>query len=210
MVRTRSGLGGAGTSRPLPVQPVASVVVGVHLEVPESVVDVGVANEEVEPDPRAALVEDIIGDGDHLYAVDVTLDEIADDARRHDITVLDPVLRAGELGQRGEVPDLPVPPYDLRVAIFGFQAPEEHLVPSAAVWRARAPQPYPDFLEVLIGGVPAEHLRLRVLVPAPRTSEHGGRVGAASLRGGSPGSGRVNVALLPPPVGPRQCGPRAI
>src|SRR5258708_16801933 len=168
MVRTRSGLGGAGTSRPLPVRSVASVVVGIHLEVPESVVDVGVANEEVEPDPRAALVQDIIGGGDYLYAVDVTFDEIADDARCHDITVLDPVLRAGELGQRGEVPDLPVPPHDLRVAILGFQAPEEHLVPGAAVWRDRAAQAYLDFLEVLIGGVPAEHLRVRVLVPAPK------------------------------------------
>src|SRR5260370_24916527 len=183
MVRTRSGLGDAATSRaPVRAQPVGSVVVGVHLEVPESVVDVGVANEEVEPDPRAALAEDMIGGGDHLYAVDVTLDEIADDARRHDITVLDPVLRAGELEQRGEVPDLPVPSHDLRVAIFGFQAPEEHLVPSAAVWRDRAAQAYLDFLEVLIGGVPAEHLSVRELVPAPRTSEHGGRSGLVSLR----------------------------
>src|SRR5258707_2827138 len=168
-------------------QPVGSVVVGVHLEVLESVVDVGVANEEVEPDPRAALVEDIIGSGDHLYAVDVTLDEISDDARRHDITVLDPVLRAGELGQRGEVPDLPVPPHDLRVANFGFQAPEEHLVPGAAVWRDRAAQAYLDFLEVLIGGVPAEHLRVRVLVPAPMTSEHGGRIVVVSFSGCSTG-----------------------
>src|SRR5215831_16773461 len=139
--------------------PARSVVVAIHLEVRETVVDVGVANEEVEADPRSALAEDVIGSGDHLHAVDVALDDVADDARLDDVAVLDAILRAGELGQRGEVPDLPVPPHDLRVAVGGLQAPEEHLVPGAAVWLHRAAQAYLDLLEVLVGRVPAEHLR---------------------------------------------------
>src|SRR4249919_3870067 len=117
-----------------------SAVVGVHLEGPEPVVHVGIADEEVEPDPRAALAEDVVGGGDHFHAVDVALDDVAGDARLDDVAVLDPVLRAGELGQRGEVPDLPVPPDDLRVAFLGLQAAEEHLVPAAAVRLHRAAQ----------------------------------------------------------------------
>src|SRR5215469_1983141 len=66
-----------------------SVVVAVHLEVRETVVDVGVTDEEVKPDPRAALAEDVIGSGDHLHAVDVALDDVADNTRLNDVAVLD-------------------------------------------------------------------------------------------------------------------------
>src|SRR6185312_3396169 len=176
--------------------PGCSAVVGVDLEVPEAVVDVGVADEEVEPDPRAALAEDVIDSGDFLHAVDVAPDDVAGDARLDHVAVLDPVLRTGELGQGREVANLPVPPHDLRVAVLGLEAPEEYLVPRAPVRGDRAAQPYLDLLEVLIGRVPAEYRRSRVLVPAPPAGQHGRGVVVVSLRAGRPARHGVQVSLF--------------
>ena len=131
-------------------------------------VDVGVADEEIEADPGAARVEGVVGSGDHFHAVDESPDVAAGDDRLHDVTVADPVLRADKLPQRREIPDFAVPPHDLGVGVLGLQASPEDLVSGAAVRRQGAAQAYLDFLEILLRRVLAEHGRGDVLARAPR------------------------------------------
>ena len=70
-------------------------------------VDVGVADEEVEADSGTARTEHVVGGGDHFHAVNESPDVMAGDCRLHDVTIPDPVLRTDKLPQRREVPDLP-------------------------------------------------------------------------------------------------------
>ena len=57
-------------------------------------VDVGVADAEVEPDAGAALGEDVVRRRDDFHAVDESLEDVADDGCLDQVAVLDPVLRA--------------------------------------------------------------------------------------------------------------------
>src|SRR5438445_9261708 len=86
----------------------APSVGGVDLKVCETVVDVGVPDEKVESDSGAAGVEHVVGGRDHLDAVDEPFEEVAVNRCLYHVAVLDAVLRADQLLQRGEVSDLPV------------------------------------------------------------------------------------------------------
>src|SRR6266852_180911 len=120
-------------------------------------VDVGVADEEIESYSRTARGEDVVDGRDHLDTVDEPLEHVALNSRLHHVPVLNTVLRADELLQRGEVPYLPVPTHDFRVSLVRLETPEEHLVPGAEMWRDRAAQPYLDLLEVLGRRILAEN-----------------------------------------------------
>src|SRR5229473_6336694 len=130
-------------------------------------VDVGVADEEIESYSRTARGEDVVGGRDHLDTVDEPLEHVALNSRLHHVPVLNTVLRADELLQRGEVPYLPVPTHDFRISLVRLETPEEHLVPGAEMWRDRAAQPYLDLLEVLGRRILAENGALPVLVLPP-------------------------------------------
>src|ERR1700730_12528103 len=108
-----------------------SAVVGVDLEVRESMVDVCIPDEEIEPDSRASGLEHVVFGGDDFHAVDESLEDVAVDGRLDHITVFDCVLRANELLERCEVAHLAVPAHDLRVALICREASPEHLVPGA-------------------------------------------------------------------------------
>src|SRR5437762_1155023 len=114
-----------------------SVVVAVYLEGGEPMIDVGVADEEVEADSGTALTEHVVGRGDHLHAVNESPDVMAGDCGLHDVAIPDPVLRTDKLPQRREVPDFTVPPHDLGIGIVRLEASEENLVPGAGGPAAR-------------------------------------------------------------------------
>src|ERR1700680_724445 len=103
-------------------------------------VDIGVADEEIETDSRAPGVEDIIGGRDDLHAIDESLEHVATNCRLYHVAVLASVLGTDELLERGEVPDLSVPAHDFGISLIGFEASPEHLVPCAHVRRDRAAQ----------------------------------------------------------------------
>src|SRR5258708_30755946 len=81
---------------------VHSAVVGLHLEGFEPMVDVGVADEEIETDSGTARGEDLVGGGDDLDAVDEPLEHVAGHGPLGAIAILDAEVRADQLLQRGE------------------------------------------------------------------------------------------------------------
>src|SRR5580704_7608349 len=185
-----------------------SIVVGIHLKEREAVIDVRVTDTEVEPDPRTAGVERVVGGGDDFDAVDEPAQHVALDGGLDEVAVLDAVAGTGQLRERGEVCDRAVPPDDLRVGRWGLQAPEEHLVARAHVRGYRAAQPYLDLLEVFLGLVAAEHRALHVLVGAPLAGQHRRRIVVVAF-----GRGVVflaEVALLDPAFGLGHAGSRAV
>src|SRR5207344_2050279 len=101
---------------------------------------------------------------DDLHAVDVALEDIADDRGLDLVAIHDPDLGTGAALQRLPPPDRTVPAHDLRVARLALEAAPEHLVARAAVRDQRVAQAELDFLEVLLGRVPDEDGRLAVLV----------------------------------------------
>src|SRR5687767_14794071 len=130
-------------------------------------VDVGVPDAEVEPDPGTARLVRVVDRGSHLDTVDVTGDHAADDACLHDITVLHAELRALVPYQRFPAANLAVPSDDLRVSILGLEASPENLVPRATVRNDCRTQPDLDLLEVFLGLILAEHGAFDELVLAP-------------------------------------------
>src|SRR5271156_6006370 len=159
-----------------------------------------------------SFIDRVIGSGDHFHAVDESGDVVAGDYRLHHVTIPDPVLRAGKLPQRREIPDLPVPPHDLGVGVFCLQASPENLVSGAAVWREGAAQANLDFLEILLRLVLAENCRRHMLVLSPHSGDHGGRVVVVSLRRDprSPGVRGREVSLFYPALGGLHARHRAV
>src|ERR1700674_2724849 len=158
-------------------------------------VDIGVADEEIETDSRTSRVEDVICGPNDLHAVDESLQDVAPNRRLDHVAVLDSILRADELLQRGEVPYLSVPAHDFGIALIRFEAPPEHLVPRADVRRDRAAQASLDLLVVLRCRVLAEYRAFGVLVPSPCSGQHRGRIVVVPLGCGSL-TGWIEVALL--------------
>src|SRR6266851_5271682 len=143
---------------------------------------------------------DVVGGRDHLDTVDEPLEHVALNSRLHHVPVLNTVLRADELLQRGEVPNLPIPTHDFRVSLVSIETPEEHLVPGAEMWRDRTAQPYLDLLEVLGRRVLAENRALRVLVLPPGARQHRGRIVVVPFGDGALTARRIEIALLDAPL----------
>src|SRR5580704_11426783 len=185
-----------------------SIVVGIDLKKREAVIDVRVTDTKVEPDPRTAGIERVVGRGDDFNAVDESAQHVTFSDGLDEVAVLYAVVGTGQLRERGEVRDRAVPPDDLRVGLCGLQTSEEHLVAGAHVRGYRATQPYLDLLEILLRLVAAEHSALHVLVAAPLTGEHRRRIVVVTL--GRSGVRLAEVALLDPPFRLRHPGPRTV
>src|SRR5713226_8326758 len=99
----------------------------------EAVVDVGVADEEIEADSGASGLEHVLGGRGHLLAVDQAADMVALNVGLDLVAVLHAVLRADELLQRREIPDIAIPAHDLRVALVGLEASPENLIAAAPI-----------------------------------------------------------------------------
>src|SRR5260370_23152508 len=165
---------------PFPPVPL-SVVGAVDLEVRESKIDIALSDAIIEPDSRIALLVSVVRNGYHFHAVQISLDDIANNRCLYRVPVLDSILRTSVLFQRSPVLDFPVPPDNLDVGFRCLQASPEHLVPRAILRRQGATQAYFDLLEVLLCLVSAEHLSFAVLVLSPYALEQCGRIGVISL-----------------------------
>src|SRR5260370_13446340 len=171
-------------------------------------IDVRFTDTGVEPVPRTAGIERVVGGGDDFHAVDESAQHVILNGSLDEVAVLHAVVGTGQLRERGEVCDLAVPPDDLRVGVSGLQAPEEHLVARAHVRGYRATQPYLDLLEILLRLVAAEHSALHVLVAAPLAGEHRRRIVVVTL--GRSSVRLAEVALLGPPFRLRHPGRRTV
>src|SRR6516164_2554952 len=148
-------------------------IVGMGLEECQAVIDIGVADEEVEPDARAAGLDLVVDGRDHLLAVHIAPDDIAGDGGLDQVAVLHAIFLADQLLERGEIADLAVPADDLGVTSVRLQAAPEHLIAVAPMRLDAAPQPDLHFLEILVGLVLAEDPGSAVLVASPASGEDG-------------------------------------
>src|SRR6266566_2239466 len=70
-----------------------------------------------ESDARIAALKLVVGDLNHLHAVDVDRYDVSNHCGLHRVTILNPILRTSHLLQVGELSQRPFPPGDIAIGL---------------------------------------------------------------------------------------------
>src|SRR5438876_2130758 len=99
-----------------------------------------------ESDARIAALKLVVGDLNHLPAVDVDRYDVSNHRGLHRVTILNPILRTSDLLQVGELSQRPFRPGDIAIGLGSFGASEHDFVPRAIVGRNGTSQSQLHFL----------------------------------------------------------------